>query len=277
MIVVSLSNVPPKLRGFLTKYLWEISPGVYVGDINARIREALWDRIIDNVKIISKAVMVFPADNEQGFDFYSYGSTWKPVDYEGLKLIIRKNDESESGKKRKPCIDLPDEYVVLDIETTGLDIYNDKILEIGAIKIRKGIITEKYQAILKTIVPKEITELTGITQNQADQGVSVKEALIQLKEFIGNNLTVGYNIRMFDLRFIKRECLNNSVPIPVQRITDVIELVRKTYPNLSSYQLSEVARINQIEVTDVHRAISDCELCNKIFCMCNGVDLSGMN
>ena len=278
MVVVSLSNIPPKLRGYLTKYLWEISTGVYVGNINARVREALWNRILDNAKDISKAVMVFPADNEQGFDFLSFGPSWKPIDYEGLKLILRKNedarvDEKESGRKAS----LPDEYVVLDIETTGLDPSKDKILEIGAIRIRNGKIVEKYQTIVKTVVPETITQLTGITQAQADQGVSVKEALIQLKEFIRNDLTVGYNIRMFDLRFIKRECLCNDVPIPFQKITDVLEVIRKAYPSLPSYQLREVANAKQIEVHEKHRAITDCELCNEIYRLCNGTELSNMN
>ena len=73
MIVISLSNVPPKLRGFLTKYLWEISTGVYVGNVNARIRESLWERVTKNSTEISKAIMVFPSDNEQGFDFMNMG------------------------------------------------------------------------------------------------------------------------------------------------------------------------------------------------------------
>lgn len=277
MIVISLSNVPPKLRGFLSKYLWEISAGVYVGKANARIREALWDRILDNAKDISKAVMVFPTDNEQGFDFLSLGSSWKPVDYEGLKLIIRKNDELRKGGEEVKKVSIPDKYVVLDIETTGLDVNNDKILEIGAIKVKNGKTDESFQTIIKTNVPKTITELTGITQEQANEGVKVGEALIQLKEFVGNDLTVGYNIRMFDLRFIKMECLRNNVPMPIQRIADVLDLARKTYPNYSSYQLRDIARINNIQVGDKHRALLDCELCNKIYLLCNGIGLSDVN
>lgn len=278
MIVISLSSIPPKLRGYLTKYLWEISPGVYVGDVNARVREALWDRVLDNANDISKGVLVFPADNEQGFEFLSLGPSWKPIDYEGLKLIIKK-DEDGFGKKENELriASIPDEYVVLDIETTGLDPNNDKILEIGAIRIKNGKTKEKFQAIVKTDVPKNIVSLTGITQEQADQGISIKDALMQLKEFIQNNPTVGYNIRMFDLKFIKKECLRNNVPIPFQKITDVLDLTRKIYPNLQSYQLGEIAKEKQITVVEEHRALADCELCNKIYRLCSGAELSGMD
>lgn len=277
MIVISLSNIPPKLRGFLTKYLWEISAGVYVGDVNARIREAIWTRVLDNTKDISRAVMAFPADNEQGFDFLSIGPSWKPVNYEGLKLIMRPNIADDNGVRENNQNKISNEYVVLDLETTGLDVNNDRILEIGAIKIRGGIITDKFNVLIKTDVPSQITELTGITQEQADQGIGIKDALIQLKEFINNNLVVGYNIRMFDLRFIKKECVQNAVALPFQKIEDVLDMVRKVYPKMLSYQLREIAKIKNISVDEKHRALLDCELCNKIYCMCNGVDLSEIN
>ena len=277
MIVVSLSSVPPKLRGFLTKYLWEISTGVYVGNVNARIREALWNRIISNSKDISKAIMVFPTNNQQGFDFYVNGSAWEPVDYEGLKLIMR--PDNQKGERRFPEIDRKaprKRYVVLDLETTGLNADCDRILEIGALRIEDEIEVKRLELIVKTEIPDEIKKLTGIEQCQADNGLEISDALVQLGAFIGGDAVIGYNIRMFDSKFLKKECLRNGVTFPLTKEIDVLDIVRKTFPDLISYHLRDVVKSNRIkEQSDRHRAIADCIMCNEIYKLClhqNSID-----
>ena len=204
MIVVSITNVPPKLRGFLTKYLWEINTGVYVGKISARIREGIWRRIIDNVED-GKAIMVFPSDNEQGFDFYSADLEWQPIDFEGLKLIKRFVAGNGRAGEESDCSKAEKRYVVLDLETTGLDIQKDTIIEIGAIRFIDGQETERYSRIIKNVIPRNITELTGITQNMSNLGVDTGKALNGLMEFIGSDPTIGFNIIKFDLKLLKKE------------------------------------------------------------------------
>ena len=86
MIVVSMTNCPPKLRGDLSKWLLEINTGVYVGHVNARVREALWQRICENIRD-GQATMVFTTNNEQHMDFYVHNTSWKPVDLDGIKLM----------------------------------------------------------------------------------------------------------------------------------------------------------------------------------------------
>ena len=88
MIVVVLTAVPAGLRGHLTRWLLEISPGVFVGHISARVRELMWQRIIqftDN----GRALMVYTARNEQRLIFEVHGHTWEPTDFEGICLIRR--------------------------------------------------------------------------------------------------------------------------------------------------------------------------------------------
>ena len=96
MIVIVLTVSPPKLRGHLTRWLFEISPGVYVGKASARVRELLWQQILENISE-GRAVMVYSSNNEQGLDFRTHGQEWEPVDYDGLKLIMRPN----SSQKQK--------------------------------------------------------------------------------------------------------------------------------------------------------------------------------
>lgn len=267
MIVINISNVPPKLRGFLTKYLWEIDTGTYVGNVNARIRELLWKRISDN-NAFGRATMVFPADNEQGFDFYTLGSAWEPVDFEGLKLILRPNNNG-TEKSAKSISGIPKRYVVLDLETTGLDIEKDRIIEIGAVRVIKGEICESFDRIIKTKIPDEIILLTGITQEMADGGVDIVTAIEELKLFIGEDITIGFNIRMFDLKMIKKECMRHDLKNPLKQITDVYEIVKKECKGAGSYSLRSIAGYYGINVeNEKHRAVNDCILCNEVYKSC---------
>ena len=88
MIVVTLSNCPHALRGDLTKWLLEITPGTYVGQVSSRIRDNLWNRICEQIKN-GKATMVYSTRNEQHLDFRVHGSDWEPIDFDGIKLVLR--------------------------------------------------------------------------------------------------------------------------------------------------------------------------------------------
>lgn len=88
MIVVTLTDCPPRLRGDLSKWLLEINTGVYVGQLNKRVREELWKRICDNLPR-GRATMVYSANNEQGMEFRVHNTRWMPVDFEGLTLMMR--------------------------------------------------------------------------------------------------------------------------------------------------------------------------------------------
>ena len=101
MIVVVLTVSPPKLRGHLTRWLMEISPGVYVGKVTARVRELLWNQILENIGV-GRAIMVYLADNEQGMSFKVCGQEWQPVDFDGLmrpntNQKQRKNEAKKTG------------------------------------------------------------------------------------------------------------------------------------------------------------------------------------
>ena len=95
MIVVSLTNCPPRLRGDLTKWLIELNAGVYVGNVSARVRDELWQRICEHVKD-GRATMVFSAHNEQGMDFRVHNTTWIPKDFDGIKLMLRPTDREQT-------------------------------------------------------------------------------------------------------------------------------------------------------------------------------------
>lgn len=88
MTVIVLTACPVGLRGDLTRWLLEIVPGVFVGNVSARVRERLWVRVKAFAKQ-GRAIMVYSAPNEQHMAFEVHQPDWKPVDCDGLELICR--------------------------------------------------------------------------------------------------------------------------------------------------------------------------------------------
>lgn len=88
MVVLALTACPTGLRGDLTRWLLEISPGVFVGEVSARVRDRLWERTLSLIKS-GRATMVYSANNEQRLAFKVYQPDWQPIDCEGVELIKR--------------------------------------------------------------------------------------------------------------------------------------------------------------------------------------------
>lgn len=88
MVVITLEKCPLSLCGDLNKWLQEISPGVYVGQVSARVRDELWRRVCDESKS-GRATMVFSAHNDQHLNYRVHNTTWEPIDFDGIKLMMR--------------------------------------------------------------------------------------------------------------------------------------------------------------------------------------------
>ena len=93
MTVIVLTNCPQGLRGFLTRWLMEISPGVFIGNPTARIRQALWNEV-RNYAGTGRALLAHTTNNEQGFTFETWDHKWQPIDHDGLTLIRRPKQRS---------------------------------------------------------------------------------------------------------------------------------------------------------------------------------------
>ena len=88
MMVIVVSNAPPRLRGRLAAWLVEIRAGVFVGDYSARTRNRNWDQGVSYIEE-EDAVMVRKAPTDQGYDFFAIGRNRRmPVDFDGLKLVF---------------------------------------------------------------------------------------------------------------------------------------------------------------------------------------------
>ncbi|MBD0741914.1 type I-E CRISPR-associated endoribonuclease Cas2e [Streptomyces sp. CBMA152] len=88
MTVIVLTNCPTGLRGLLTRWLLEISAGVFIGSPSARIRDALWEEVRTYADQ-GRALLAYTTNTEQGFTFRTHDHNWNPIDHEGLTLIQR--------------------------------------------------------------------------------------------------------------------------------------------------------------------------------------------
>lgn len=88
MVVLVVTACPFGLRGYVTRWLLEISPGVFCGRISARVRDELWENVVAMVKD-GRAIMVFHRRGDQGLDFRVHRNDWEPVDFDGITLIRR--------------------------------------------------------------------------------------------------------------------------------------------------------------------------------------------
>lgn len=87
MMVIVVSNAPPRLRGRLAAWLLEVRAGVFVGDYSARTRDRIWEQVEAYVEG-GDAVMIWKAPTDQGFDFQTTGRNRRmPIDFDGLKLV----------------------------------------------------------------------------------------------------------------------------------------------------------------------------------------------
>ena len=281
MLVITISCCPPKLRGDLTKWLIEIDTGVFVGNLNPRVRESVWNRICSNIGS-GRATMVFGTNGEQKLDFKTWNSDWVPVDYDGITLVRRnlpeiKNDFDNGYSKAKQnhinrlsqMKKVPKKttsYVVIDVETTGLQD-SDKIIEIGALKVDDGQISECFSTLVKCekSIPKEIVQITGITDEMlCKQGINIKEAINKLTAFCGDSELIGHNIG-FDMQFLRRAIQENGLPPMNNRTNDTMRMARRKLDCDSGYGLMAVAENLGIQVEKTHRAEDDCLLTYRIF------------
>ncbi|PXA79276.1 type I-E CRISPR-associated endoribonuclease Cas2e [Auritidibacter ignavus] len=100
MMVLVLTAAPTSLRGDITKWLLEISPGVYVGNPSRRVREKLWERVTEHVGT-GKAILVHSSDGEQKLAFKLHGHPWQVKDFDGVKLVKRPKTYEITGSEKR--------------------------------------------------------------------------------------------------------------------------------------------------------------------------------
>ncbi len=160
---------------------------------------------------------------------------------------------------------LNDTYVVFDLETTGFSSIKDKIIEIGAVKVENGVITDKFSTFVnpKVPIPFEITNLTGITDDMVMEAPDIETILPQFLEFVGDAVLVAHNAS-FDVSFIEQNCRYQDIT-PDFTSVDTVAMARILLPTLSKFKLNVVANALHISLENHHRAVDDAGATAEIF------------
>lgn len=149
------------------------------------------------------------------------------------------------------------EYVTLDLETTGLEPKRDRIIEIGAVKVKDGAITEEFSTLVdpQMEIPYRITQLTGISDEMVKGKPYIKEVLKELVNFCGNLPLLGHNI-LFDYGFVKHNAVNCGIEFEKKGM-DTLRLARVFLAQLPSRSLQSLRVYYGIPQDDAHRALED--------------------
>lgn len=161
--------------------------------------------------------------------------------------------------KGKSLLQFPDNFIVVDLETTGLDPKYNAIIEISALKIRDNQVVDTFDTLVNPCceIGSFISELTGITDEMLADAPNIRDVLPVFYEFIGNDILMGHNVH-FDVNFLYDnvefflgENLSNN-------FVDTMRLAKRLMKELEHHRLIDVASAFNIVVENAHRALADC-------------------
>lgn len=163
--------------------------------------------------------------------------------------------------KGKSLLLFPDDYTVIDVETTGYDPKWDKIIEVGAMRIRSGKVVDTFSSLVNPgcVIDDFIAELTGITNEDLSDAKYIEQVLPEYLDFIGQDVVVGHNVH-FDVNFIydaaygflERPFRNDAV--------DTLRISRRILPGLESHSLGNVSIALGVRQAGEHRSLVDCQI-----------------
>ncbi|EFE87254.1 PolC-type DNA polymerase III [Fusobacterium periodonticum] len=159
-----------------------------------------------------------------------------------------------------------EEFVVFDIETTGLNSHTNKIIEIGAVKIKAGRIIDRYSQLINPgiSIPYHITEITSITNEQVANQPKIDEVIGKFVEFIGDAVLVAHNAP-FDMGFIKRD-IKEYLNIDLESsVIDTLQMARDLFPDFKKYGLGDLNKSLGLALEKHHRAVDDSQATANMF------------
>lgn len=149
------------------------------------------------------------------------------------------------------------DYVVIDLEMTGLRVKTDRILEVGAVRVRNGVPVAEYESLVRQecVISPEVQKLTGITAEKTAGGGPEEEVLPEFLEFLGEDVLAGQNV-IFDYSFLKQWAVNHKYSFE-RRAVDTLKLARKFLPAEQKKDLESLCTYYGISRENAHRALDD--------------------
>ena len=164
--------------------------------------------------------------------------------------------------KGKSLFEFPDDYTVIDIETTGMPGEGAEIIEVSALRFRGDELSAQYSELIKPALPISffITQLTGITNAMVRSARPRTNILREFRDFLGDDVLIGHNVN-FDVNFLYDEFTRYlGEPLP-NDFVDVMRLSRRYLPELPNHKQITVAEYFCLDTEGAHRALKDTELC----------------
>jgi DNA polymerase-3 subunit epsilon len=157
------------------------------------------------------------------------------------------------------------EYVVVDVETTGLVAGRHRLIEAAGLRVRGGMVVDAFQQLINpgTRLPRFISAFTGITQEMVNAAAPVDEVLPAFFAFLDDAPIVGHNVG-FDLSFLGYEAVRLGYPLATDGL-DTIRLARRLIPGIRGLKLDALARHVGVVVRDRHRALGDARITLEVF------------
>jgi len=149
-------------------------------------------------------------------------------------------------------------FVAFDVETTGLNSKNERVVEIGAVKFcgQTCIATTNWLINPGKTIPKGVIRVHGITDNMVKHEPHARTILIKFKKFMGDAPLIAHNAR-FDVGFIAQECRKSNLKIPENIVIDSLPMSRKYFPDAPAHNLVALTKYLNLEDTGHHRALAD--------------------
>lgn len=173
---------------------------------------------------------------------------------DNLPVIQKANDK-----------DLSQTFIVFDLETTGFSNKNDKITEIGAVKVENFKIVDRFSQLInpEKDISYKVQELTGITNDLIKDKPTIEEILPKFIEFIGDSVLVAHNAD-FDMGFMQQKCREQNIEFKNTSV-DTLTLARTLLPHMKRFRLNLIAKELGIPLLNHHRAVDDAEATAHIF------------
>lgn len=153
-----------------------------------------------------------------------------------------------------------DEYIAFDLETSGLSPDTAEIVEIGAVRTRRGQILDSFSQLVKPSypIPPEATAVNNITNEMVDNMPTIREVLPQFVAFVGNHPLAAHNAD-FDIRFLSQAFHDTAIAPPEIRYVDTLRMAHHAWFSMPNYKLETLASELGIAVNQAHRALDDAE------------------
>jgi DNA polymerase-3 subunit epsilon len=171
------------------------------------------------------------------------------------------------------------DFMVIDIETTGLVPDYDEIIELSALRVRNNNIVDSYSALVKPNyeIDDFITKLTGISNDMLSNEKSIRDVITDYYDFIGSDILVGHNLS-FDLEFINKNLEKLKRPLLLNDYIDTLRLSRKIVKETQNHRLITLTNYFKID-NPTHRGLADCHSAFHLYgilykkCLDDGIDL----